>query len=220
MAGVTSDDGVPEFLVARYTTIAGALDSSFNSSGTVPGIQSTAIGNQSCALAVAIQPADGKIVAAGYASLGNGNQFAIARYNTDGSLDTTGFNSGGSQPGVVTTQIGSISQAQAVAIQSSGDIIVVGNSDNSICLANYSSAGVLNSAFGTGGIVTTSIGNRTQAYAITIDSSGNLIVTGYSDNYLLVLRYTSTVVWTLLSIQLDMHYQHTKIQMLAMQYKY
>ena len=40
--------------------------------------------------------------------------------------------------------------------------------------------------------MTTSVGNRAQANSVAIDSSGNLIVTGFSDNYLIVLRYTST----------------------------
>jgi uncharacterized delta-60 repeat protein len=192
VAGAVNINGVSEFLVARYTPTAGALDSSFNSSGSLPGTTSTSIGYRAKASAVAIQPSDGKIVVAGYGSFGNNDEFAVARYNTDGSLDTTGFNSSGSQPGVVTTQIGTIARAQGLIIQSDGSIIVVGNSDNAICLASYTSAGVLNTAFGTGGIVTTSIGSRMKANAVTIDSSSNLIVAGFSDNYLIVLRYTST----------------------------
>ncbi|MCP4966486.1 MAG: hypothetical protein GY926_14805, partial [bacterium] len=45
---------------------------------------------------------DGKILVAGYSSNGSDNDFALSRYNTDGSLDTS-FGTGG----VVTTAIGS-----------------------------------------------------------------------------------------------------------------
>ena len=71
--------------------------------------------------AVAVQ-ADGKIVAAGTSYVGFGD-FAIARYNADGSLDTT-FGAGGQ----VTLDLagGSGDVARALAIQADGKIVVAG----------------------------------------------------------------------------------------------
>jgi len=73
---------------------------------------------------VAIQP-DGKIVVAGYSNNGSNNDFALVRYNTDGSLDTN-FDSDGK----VTTDIGGDSNdaAYSVAIQSDGKIVAAGYS--------------------------------------------------------------------------------------------
>ena len=100
----------------------GSLDTTFDSDGKV----TTAIGSgNDLALAIAIQ-SDGKIVAGGYSSNGTDDDFAIARYNTDGSLDTT-FDSDGK----VTTAIGSGNDyAYAIAIQSDGKIVAGGSSNN------------------------------------------------------------------------------------------
>ena len=103
----------------RYNT-DGSLDTSFNSDGKV----TTAIGSANdYACSVAIQ-SDGKIVAAGYSDNGSNYDFALVRYNTDGSLDTS-FDSDGK----VTTAIGSGDDAAySVAIQSDGKIVAAGYS--------------------------------------------------------------------------------------------
>src|SRR5262249_39979668 len=73
------------------------------------------------AMAPAIQ-ADGKILAVGFTG-GTAFDFAVARYNTDGSLDTTGFGTGGK---VVTDFGTNDDEARAVAIQADGKIVVAG----------------------------------------------------------------------------------------------
>ncbi|MCI0390616.1 MAG: hypothetical protein MOB07_17865 [Acidobacteria bacterium] len=69
------------------------------------------------ALSVAVQ-GDGKIVTAGQAFTGTGGGFALARYNIDGSLDTS-FGVGGK---VTTDFAGSNDQARSVAVQQDGKI--------------------------------------------------------------------------------------------------
>jgi len=100
---------------------SGALDSSFGTSGKT----ATAIGTSDDeAYALKIQ-ADGKLVAAGYSYDGSQYEFALARYNTDGSLDTT-FNT----TGIVTTAIGtSDDAAYALAIQADGKLVAAGYTD-------------------------------------------------------------------------------------------
>ena len=191
VAGVANFSYVPQLFVARYTS-AGSLDASFNASGSTPGVATLQIGYSTVGNAIAIQ-SDGKILVAGVASFSSGNQFAIARFNTNGTLDTS-FNSGGSQPGVVTTQIGVMSKAMGIAVTSSGAIIVAGSSDSSLCMAAYTSSGVLNTSFGTNGIVLNTLGTSSQATDVAIDSSGNIVMTGISDDSLLVIRYTSAGV--------------------------
>ena len=106
------------FSTANPANANGSLDTSFDTDGKV----TTAIGSsRDAAQSVAIQ-SDGKIVAAGYSNNGSNYEFALARYNTDGSLDTS-FDTDGK----VTTAIGSSNDyAQSVAIQSDGKIVEEG----------------------------------------------------------------------------------------------
>src|SRR6185436_6743364 len=69
----------------------GSLDSDFNGDGNGDGMVTTVFGGDGdVAFGVALQ-ADGKIVVAGNAQhfdVVNTSAFALARYNTDGSLDS------------------------------------------------------------------------------------------------------------------------------------
>ncbi len=94
-------------ITVKTPAAPGALDLSFGSGGKVI----TPIGSSiDYAYSAAIQ-SDGKIVAAGGSQSGNFD-FAVVRYNADGTLDTS---FGGT--GKVTTQVGSSSGAGSVAIQ-------------------------------------------------------------------------------------------------------
>ena len=120
-AGQSLASGHSSFAVARYTT-AGLLDGTFNATGKVL----TAVDSGSAMANALVVQSDGKIVAAG--SFVNGNpqdsDFALARYNIDGTPDTT-FNS----TGTVITNIGGFELAYAVGIQSDGKIVAAGFSD-------------------------------------------------------------------------------------------
>jgi uncharacterized delta-60 repeat protein len=135
--------GASDFALARYTS-TGALDPTFGSGGEV----STDFGfPNDVASDLAIEPG-GRIVAVG----GSDNVFALARYNADGSLDST-FGSGGR----VTTAFGptSVSHATAVALDVTGDIIVGGTTGDAFALARYRQDGSLDPAFGSAGEATT-----------------------------------------------------------------
>jgi uncharacterized delta-60 repeat protein len=109
------------------------------------GTVTTAINSRDYASAVTVQP-DGEIVVAGntFASslLSANQQFVVARYKTDGSLDTT-FDPTGTLPGVVTTSFyGQGDQAAGIALQPDGNIVVAGkatvpNGDAAFALARY-----------------------------------------------------------------------------------
>ena len=84
-------------------------------SDTAIAAESSAFGNS-----VAAQR-DGKIVVAGYATVGRGDQFALVRYNSDGSLDTS-LNSSGK----LTTAVGTgTCKSEGVALQGDGKLEVV-----------------------------------------------------------------------------------------------
>ncbi len=164
-----------DFAVARYNT-DGTLDNSFGNGGVVV----TPIGNSSSdgVSAVTIQ-SDGKIVAAGFTNDGINIDVALARYNPNGTLDTSfGTN------GIVITP--ALYEARAVAIQSDGKIVAAGTffingSNTDFALARYNTDGTLDTSFGTGGIVTTSFGNgQDDAYDLAIQSDGKIVAAGYS----------------------------------------
>ncbi len=162
------------FIGANFAFAAsGDLDPSFGSGGKVitPFGSSTDNAN-----AVAIQ-SDGKIVAAGSSSNGSNLDFAVARYSTDGSLDTS-FGSGGK----VTTAIGSSTDnGTAVAIQPDGKIIVAGStfitgSGNDFALVRYNTDGTLDPSFGSGGKVITAISSGNDSVtAVVIQSDGRIV---------------------------------------------
>ena len=162
------------FSVARFTA-DGVLDPTFGTGGSV----TTDFGGSDVANAVALQT-DGKIVVAGTSS---GN-FAVARYTADGVLDAT-FGTGG----LVTTDFGGDELANAVAIQPDGRIVAAGwnvlagfpNFPDNFVLARYTTDGVLDPTFGSGGRVTTDFGGRyDRAHAMAIYPDGRIIVVGES----------------------------------------
>jgi uncharacterized delta-60 repeat protein len=135
-------------------TQSGTLDASFGTGGKVT---TDFAGSGDGAGAIAVQP-DGKLVAAGGATINGQADFALARYNSNGTLDTS-FSTGGR----VTTDFGGRYEgASSVALQWDGKIVVAGGSviglyDN-FALARYNSNGTLDTSFGTGGKVITDFG--------------------------------------------------------------
>jgi uncharacterized delta-60 repeat protein len=121
---------------------AGDLDPTFGTGGIV----TTDFGNTpDDGQEVAVQP-DGKIVVAGY----RGSDFAVARYNVDGSLDAT-FGTGGL---VVTDLYGNSRDiAGGMALQPDGKIVLAGQTstpaitvtDQDFALVRYNSDGSLDS---------------------------------------------------------------------------
>ena len=175
----------PQYLVTRYNT-DGTVDTGFGSSGVV----TTVVGPESSANAVA-QQSDGKLVFVGYAHTGVGlSRFMTARINGNGTADT-GFNS----TGFVYTQSGNSAKAYAVKIQSDGKIVVVGSGQTTFVAMRCNSGGSIDSAgFGTSGISSNIFGTFAQCYSMALQSDGKIVLGGFSDNNFAVLRLTSAGV--------------------------
>jgi uncharacterized delta-60 repeat protein len=167
--------------VRRYQP-DGEPDPTFGANGST----TTSIsGFYSCAIsALALQP-DGKLVAAGTASYVGYYQFALLRYNADGSLDPSfGTN------GIVTTSIGDSGFASAVVLRPNGRLVAGGFSGGGdFVLVGYNADGSLDSEFGKGGISSESVGDLS---ALAIQPDGKLVAAGFAWSGLLALaRYNS-----------------------------
>ena len=182
--------------VARYDD-DGNLDTDFNTTGVVTTPVTSGFNG---AHAVAIQPSDDKIVVVGEGvRLSNlEKDIVVVRYQDDGKLDTT---FGGT--GFITTSISSGDDSgQSVAIQPDGKIVVAGDSyragiaEKNIALVRYDSNGNLDATFNNTGVVTTSVGDRSWATAVTIQTDNKIVVAGASqdsgNHQITVARYNIT----------------------------
>ena len=169
-----------QMAVARYDT-NGALDPDFGTGG-----KQTVLINSNCkALAVAIQPNDEKIVLAGNAFTGSGNNFALARLGTDGEPDDT-FGT----DGVVSVHFTAlpVEFGNALALQGNGKIVVAGqaysNLDgtlNDFLVARYSDTGTPDSGFGTGGATPVDFNlDEEAANAVVIQRDDKIVVGGFT----------------------------------------
>jgi uncharacterized delta-60 repeat protein len=172
-----------DFALVRYNS-DGSLDTSFGTSGKVTTDIS---GNTDNATAVAIQ-SDGKIIVAGGASNGTNNDFALLRYNADGSLDTS-FGTSGK---VVLDFAKSDDLAKALMIQGDGKIVVAGSTNNisvavttnqDFALARFNADGTLDASFGVAGMVITDFANAADyVHALALQSDGKIVAAGSSDS--------------------------------------
>lgn len=146
-------------------------------------------GDHDYGLSIIIQE-DGKIIVAGRASNIAGTDFGLARYNIDGSPDSSFDNDG-----KVITDFGSSESAYATVLLPNGKILVVGISGNSLALARYKVNGKLDKSFGLNGKITTYLGNFANAYAAVIKPNGKIIVAGEifngSNNDFVLVQYLS-----------------------------
>jgi uncharacterized delta-60 repeat protein len=152
----------------------GTLDDTFGVGGKVTTTFAPYVVNGND---LVLQP-DGKLVVAG--DIGPGPDVALARYNTDGSLDATFGNSG-----VVASDVYSdTSRTHAVAIQPDGKIVVGGYvtrlPNNDFVLARYKPDGSLDTSFGDAGSLTTDVSGHDLLNDLAVQSDGRIIAVGTS----------------------------------------
>jgi uncharacterized delta-60 repeat protein len=160
-----------DFALARFNT-DGSLDTSFSGDGML----TTTVGADWDEInSVAIQ-ADGKIVAAGYTDTGIYDMWAIARYQTNGTLDPS-FDG----DGIRVMGFGGINDRAAdIAIQPDGKIVVVGRSTSNFGVVRLLANGSLDTSFSGDGIQSTDFGGVDEAKAVALQADGKLVVVGTS----------------------------------------
>jgi uncharacterized delta-60 repeat protein len=182
-AQLGGNGGTPRvFALARYRS-DGIPDTSFGNGGA---LTTSFGGNFAAASAVMLQP-DGKIVVAGTVDFnpnvpGSGLDFALARYNSNSTLDAC-FGTGGK---VVFDFFGSFDQANGAVLQPDGKIIVVGsasydsfNRDIGFALARFNTDGSIDFGFGTGGKqITDFFGAGAKANDVVLHQDGKFVVAG------------------------------------------
>ena len=207
---VTTASGSTQFAVARLTS-SGSLDTTFGNGGVVTTKFSGTTGGQAHPVAVCPNTGsgnDGKILLGGGVT-GHSSSFALARYNTNGSLDTS-FGS----KGTVTTTLGQWGFIYALVIQPDGKILAAGSSEQpdpstgypryEFTLARYNANGSLDTSFGSGGVVLTPFGHSHGGgissdgaiWGMTLQTDGKIVVagnssTGTSSEFFTVARYNA-----------------------------
>jgi uncharacterized delta-60 repeat protein len=145
VCGATDAGADFDFALVRYLENNGALDPAF---GLGTGIVQTDFGSTEFGYSVAVDN-NNKIIVGGFSDASGQNEFALARYNSDGSLDPT-FGTGG----LVTTTVGGTDDfGYSVSICANNDILIGGTTNNKLnpynfTLLKYSSNGVLDNSFG------------------------------------------------------------------------
>lgn len=171
-ARLTTFEPLQNFIM-RYNP-NGSVDGGFGNSGKL-------IVNELGRLAALVLHPDNKMIVAGSSTSGD---FALVRYNSDGSLDTS-FGSNG----LTTTDLGASDAITDIILQPNGKIIAVGSSGipplalsagtSFLALARYNSNGSLDTDFGTAGkIVANELGTPTAALAVTLQGDGKIVVAG------------------------------------------
>lgn len=180
-----------DFVVARYNS-NGSIDTTFGTSGMVV----TDFANDSdVASSLAIQP-DGKLIVGGFAynTASRSDDFALARYNANGSLDSA-FGSGGKVlidlSNSVTNDPGD-DLMTSMALQPDGKILCAGSGElnrqttaSDFMIARFNPSGSLDATFGTGGKVTTDFNKAVdEGFSLALLPDGKFVVVGMANGIL------------------------------------
>jgi uncharacterized delta-60 repeat protein len=184
LAGRMREYGEPssdEFAVARYDA-DGTLDSSFGGGDGKATADFNPEGDEAGALVLL---PDGKIVLAGRTYTGI-SRFALARFNSDGSLDG-GFGSGGKVDGGPGSIFG-------LAAQPDGKLVVAGQRGADFTVGRFNSDGSIDTSFGVDGVVSKRFGGKQSSNAVDValQDDGKIVASGWGGwSDAVIARYTS-----------------------------
>lgn len=184
VAGYVLDGTSANFGLVRYNA-NGSRDTNFGTDGRVT---TDFNGSSDVVTSIAVQ-SDGKIVLGGYAfvTAGKGFDFALARYNSDGTPDSSFGVAGKINLDLAN---GNFDYLQALTVLSSGKILAVGSSASHYAVARFKSNGELDSTFGNGGVTITDFGDPNEnLYSLLVLPSGKFLAGGSGDKSFALLCY-------------------------------
>ncbi|CAM3766718.1 delta-60 repeat domain-containing protein [Nocardiopsis gilva] len=180
VAGRVGDAITGDFGLARYNA-DGSPDTGFGTGGLVTMNFSPLsdvprdIGLQS----------DGRIIVGGLTNSEPAGDAIVARYTTDGTLDTT-FGTGGT----TVIDISGVGDAiRGLVVEPDDQIVGSGPAGADSALMRLNADGTLDTSFGSDGIVRTSAGIGDHFFNIARDADGRYVVVGTVDGDFLVSRY-------------------------------
>ena len=164
-------EGLSAYVVTRYND-NGTPDASFNNNGKLEGTYQQGFTSFN---ATAVQT-DGKLITAGLTFNGKDYDFAVVRYNINGSLDNT-FN----QTGIQITDFGTDDVANAIFIQTDGKIVVAGTSGNfngQFAVARYNPNGSSDLSFNNTGKAKLMMGISDDLAGLIVQQDGKILLVG------------------------------------------
>ncbi|NJK46760.1 MAG: hypothetical protein HC933_23135, partial [Pleurocapsa sp. SU_196_0] len=169
-----SVNGDDDMAVARLTS-SGALDLTFDTDGRQTA--SFAVSSNEIANAVTVD-SSGNVFLAGYTTASGNVLMAVTKFTASGAFDNT-FDMDGRQ---TLDFSGTDERANAILLDSSGRIVIVGTSDAAdikFAVARLSPAGGLDSSFnGTGKLRSDYSGSGDTGNGGVLDASGKIVVAG------------------------------------------
>src|SRR6185312_5288014 len=189
--GTLANGGQGEFFLERLNQ-NGSVDTTFG----IGGFVQTAIGSNSFATSILLQP-DGKIIVGGAtddaASAPTNASFALARYNPDGSLDTT-FGAGG----IVVTDFAGNEEVDSLAFSPGGGIVAAGSyslsSQVGFDIARYVVDGMPDPKFNQTGQLQYDLGQSASGSlptALAVQFDGSVVIGSHEGTQLAVYRFGS-----------------------------
>ncbi|MCG2610692.1 T9SS type A sorting domain-containing protein [Flavobacterium sp. SM15] len=173
--------------ISRFLT-DGNLDSSFNTTGT----KTIVTGAYNMNIKSIVQQQDNKILVVGYVSNGSNNDFAVARLNSDGNLDTS-FDT----DGILTLPIGTGNdEAFSIKLQADNKIIIGGQANTSgtydFAVVRLNTNGSLDNTFGVGGMATLSMSTSNDyGRSLEILSDGKIALVGAANGKLSIAKFNT-----------------------------
>lgn len=177
-----------DFLLARFTT-TGAPDATFGTGGSVISAFSP---STDWAYGLALQP-DGKLVAAGMVTNGAAANVGVARYLTNGTLDTT-FDG----DGLAINAFSAACYARAVAVLPDGRIVTGGNTLLSMLIVMFNANGSPDLNFSFDAVESPVLGGNAFGYSVAVQADYKVLLAGQAiqgaaQNNFMVMRYHTGV---------------------------
>lgn len=189
-----------QFITLRLN-VDGSRDETFGDEGIVI----TSLGSHDGgSKSIAIQ-SDNKIIISGTAQVDLYMDYALIRYNEDGSLDNS-F----SDDGILVSPVSpSVDQGYSMCLQDDGKILVAGEAFTGeitdIAIARYHTNGDIDSTFDFDGKVFTHVeGAQSRAEDVVIQADGKIVIAGISSGYGFTLaRYNNPNLLSTPEIEID-----------------